>query len=65
LGISGEVGWQNPVFSRPNANRAGVVTDTQADGIARAREMDFDAAIHVSNACETSARAAISSGKFD
>ncbi|MEH2567752.1 DUF2188 domain-containing protein [Bradyrhizobium sp. AZCC 2289] len=33
--------------SRPNADRASAVTDTQADGIARAREMDSDATIHV------------------
>jgi hypothetical protein len=33
--------------SRPGAGRASAVTDTQAEGIARAREMDRNAAIHV------------------
>jgi Uncharacterized protein conserved in bacteria (DUF2188) len=33
--------------SRPNAERASAVTDTQAKGIAKAREMDPNATIHV------------------
>jgi hypothetical protein len=33
--------------SRPNADRASAVTDTQAEAIARARQMNPDAAIHV------------------
>lgn len=33
--------------SRPNADRASAVTNTQAEGIARARELDPNAAIHV------------------
>jgi hypothetical protein len=33
--------------SRPNAERASAVTDTQAEGIARARQIDPNATIHV------------------
>lgn len=33
--------------SKPNAERPSAVTDTQAKGIARARELNPDAAIHV------------------
>jgi Uncharacterized protein conserved in bacteria (DUF2188) len=33
--------------SRANADRASAVTDTQKDAIARAREIDRSAAIHV------------------
>lgn len=33
--------------SRPNAERASAVTDTQAAGIQRARAMDPNAAVHV------------------
>jgi hypothetical protein len=33
--------------SRPNADRPSAVTETQAEGIARARELNPDAAIHV------------------
>ena len=33
--------------SRPNADRPSAVTDTQAEGIARAREIDPNATIHV------------------
>ncbi len=32
---------------RPHAGRASAVTDTQAEGIKRAKEMDPNAAIHV------------------
>jgi hypothetical protein len=32
---------------RPNADRASASTDTQADAIARAKEMDPNATIHV------------------
>ncbi len=33
--------------SKPNAERPSAVTDTQAEGIGRARQMNPDAAIHV------------------
>jgi len=33
--------------SKPNADRASAVTDTQAEAIARARELNPNAAIHV------------------
>jgi hypothetical protein len=33
--------------SRPNADRASAATDTQAEAIAKAKQMDPDAAIHV------------------
>jgi hypothetical protein len=33
--------------SKPNSARPSAVTDTQAEGIARAKEMSPDAAIHV------------------
>ena len=33
--------------SKPDASRPSAVTDTQAEGIARAKEMNPDAAIHV------------------
>jgi hypothetical protein len=33
--------------SKPNAERASAVSDTQAEAIARARQMNPDAAIHV------------------
>ena len=34
-------------ISKPDAARPSAVTDTQAEGIARAKEMDPNAAIHV------------------
>jgi hypothetical protein len=33
--------------SKPNADRPSAVTNTQAEGIARAKELNPDAAIHV------------------
>lgn len=33
--------------SRPNAKRASAVADTQAEAIAKAKQLDGDAAIHV------------------
>ena len=33
--------------SKPNADRASAVTDTQAEGIAKAKQLDPDATIHV------------------